>query len=190
MHARNSRFAVLIVLFLSLASAAWAWVTVDPGAFVIPAPGAVAALTPVSDTGFASLQPCDDTERACVNEAPSMSDIAGVWRTYFRHPIIQPPGGLAFLRFTTDGRFIMADTAANTVAPYAPYPSGRFTLEDGVLTFLQDEQIVIAECTTGTYAVSLYYFGARPVALAHSLIEDYCPGRPEDSAVPKVWVSD
>ena len=145
-------------------------------------PGAVAPLT-------VALVDCDGGDQACVRIKPAAADIVGVWRTYFHHPTIQPPNGLAYLRFTSDGRFVMAPTVEGSNEPSPPYPSGTYTVEDGVITFNQTDEIVIEACVTGTYEISVYYYGDRPVALSHRL-EDACPGRAIDSSAPKVWVSD
>lgn len=189
----NIPFRKRLVAFVGvwlLVPLAAARMTESSGAGLIPDPTPVTSTVHVADTVQGSLVPCDGSERACVSERPSADDIAGVWRMYFRHPIIQPPGGMAYMRLTADGRFIIAETPEATTEPSAPYPHGTFTLEDGVITFMQGGEIVIEACATGSYLVSLLYYGANRVALAHSLVEDACPGRPQDSAVPMVWHAD
>src|SRR5690606_20145397 len=116
--------------------------------------------------------------------------IVGLWRAYFHHPVLQPRDGLAYVRFHPDGRYNLAATAEQSADAAPTWPSGTFTLEDGVLTFDATGGMVIDACVMARYEVSLYYYGDRPVALSHRLIEDVCPGRAIDNSSPMVWVSD
>jgi len=146
-------------------------------------PGAVAPLS-------VPLVACDGGEHACVKLKPETSDIVGLWRAYFHHPVLQPVDGLSYVRFHPDGRYNLSATAEQSVDAAAPWPSGTFRLEDGVLTFEAAGGMVIDACVTARYEVSLYYFGDHPVALSHRLIEDACPGRAIDNSSPMVWVAD
>lgn len=174
------RLAILLGVVVALPTA------LTQGAPLPPPDGPPGVVAPRS----APLVACDGGEFACVKVKPEPADIVGVWRAYFGHPIIQAPNGMAYMRFTADGRYIMADTKERTAQSSPPYPSGRFTLEDGILTYVQTEEVTFEACVTGRYEVGVYYFGDRPVALVHRLVEDACPGRPIDTSSPMLWVSD
>lgn len=170
-----TRFVILVTVVFGVAMA-------QPA----PPDGAPGAVAPLS----VPLVACDGGEHACVKLKPETSDIVGLWRAYFHNPVLQPVDGLAYVRFHPDGRYNLSATAEQSVDPAAPWPSGTFTLEDGVLTFEAAGGMVIDACVTARYEVSLYYFGDHPVALSHRLIEDACPGRAIDNSSPMVWVAD
>src|SRR5690606_3313290 len=113
-------------------------------------PGAVAPLS-------VPLIACDGGEHACVKVKPEASDIVGLWRAYFHHPVLQPRDGLAYVRFHPDGRYNLAATAEQSADAAPTWPSGTFTLEDGVLTFDATGGMVIDACVMARYEVSLYY---------------------------------
>ena len=111
-------------------------------------PGAVAPLS-------VPLVACDGGEHACVKLKPETSDIVGLWRAYFHHPVLQPVDGLSYVRFHPDGRYNLSATAEQSVDAAAPWPSGTFTLEDGVLTFETDAAGALCDGATIARASAL-----------------------------------
>jgi hypothetical protein len=138
-----------------------------------------------------ALIPCEATTTGpCMHVATSIDDIVGVWKQFFGNPMIQAPGGVAFVRYHPDGTISLADSVENTAAPYGMYPRGRVTFDGEVMTIEVEGDQVPAECRRATAQVQVIRYGSIPVALFQQAIEDACLGRLADLRTPLIWVGE
>jgi hypothetical protein len=138
-----------------------------------------------------TLVPCEpSTTGPCAIVATSAADIVGVWKQFLGNPMLQAPGGMGFIRHRADGTFSLADTVANTAAPYGAYPRGRFTFDGEVMTIEVEGDAVPPECRRGSYQVQVIRHGGLPVALVYQPIVDDCAGRRSDMLTPLIWVGE
>jgi hypothetical protein len=169
-HARLT-FIGLALLVLTLASVASA-----QGATPPPRP---------------ALVPCaENPEGPCIVIATTIDDIVGVWKQYFGNPMIQAPGGVAYVRYRADGSSSLAPTAEGTAEPFGMYPRARVSFEGEVMTMEVIGDMVPAECRHATFQVQVIRLGAVPVALFYLPIEEACVGRMADFRVPLIRVAD
>lgn len=139
----------------------------------------------------APLVPCSPAETGpCVQVATSVADLVGVWKQFLGNPMLEAPGGMAFIRYRPDGTFSIAPTAADTAAPYGRYPRGSITFDGEVATVHVEGDAVPAECRTGTFQIHVLRLGAQKVGLANLVLEDACMGRRADKALPLLWVGE
>jgi len=144
---------------------------------------------PFFDPPTVALHACsvDDAElQACDMIATQPEDIVGVWTVYFN-------AAPAFIRYTADGTWVIADTAENTAAPVEGFPSGTYSFDaDGVFTSLDPNtpvDIMPEECRAGNYVLHIIKVGEQPVALNHVVLEDCFAPRRTDWAYAMLWVS-
>jgi hypothetical protein len=139
----------------------------------------------------APLVPCTpDATGPCVQVATSVADIVGVWKQYLGHPMLDAPERMGFIRYRPDGSYSLAPTAADTAAPFGPYPRGTIEFDGELATILVEGDAVPPECRTATRQIHVLRYGGAPVALATVLIQDDCPGRIVDMAMPALWVGE
>jgi hypothetical protein len=137
------------------------------------------------------LVPCDaSTTGPCAHVATSIDDLVGVWKQFLGNPMLQAPGRMGFIRYRPDGTFSLADTAANTAAPFGAYPRGRITFDGDVMTMEVDGDAVPPECRRGSYQVQVIRHAGFPVALHYQPVEDDCAGRKSDMLTPVMRVGE
>jgi hypothetical protein len=138
-----------------------------------------------------ALIPCEATTTGpCMHVATSIDDIVGVWKQFFGNPMIQAPGGVAFVRYRPDGTSSLADSVENTAEPYGMYPRARVSFDGEVMTMEVEGDQVPPECRRATFQVQVIRHGATPVALFYQPIEDQCMGRMADLRTPLVWAGE
>src|SRR4030095_14581078 len=77
-----------------------------------------------------ALVPCGDgVTGPCDLIATKAEDIVGVWKQYLGGPRFNAPDGMAYIRYNTDGTYVIADSIENTAKPYGDYPSGTYQFD-------------------------------------------------------------
>jgi hypothetical protein len=138
-----------------------------------------------------ALVPCaENPDGPCIVIATSVDDILGVWKQHFGNPMIQAPGGVAYVRYRADGSTSLAPTAEGTAEPYGMYPRARVSFEGEVMTMEVMGNAVPPECRRATFQVQVIRLGTVPVALFYLPIEEACVGRLADFRVPLIRVAD
>jgi len=126
------------------------------------------------------LHPCDLI-------ATKAEDIVGVWTVYFQ---AKP----AFIRYKTDGTWLIADTVEHTNAASAEgYPYGTYSFDkDGVFTTLDPNTpvaIMPNECRAGHYLLRVIKVNDQSVALNNAVLDDCFAPRRTDWGYTMLWVS-
>lgn len=138
-----------------------------------------------------ALVPCaDDVTGPCDLIATSADDIVGVWKQYLNNPILNAPGGVAYIRYNADGTYNIADSIENTAAPYGNYPSGTFTFEGTQLTIAAIPGAPAPCDGPGVFQLRVLKYGDEPVALRYIPISDTCVPRLQDLSQALVWVAE
>ncbi len=131
---------------------------------------------PPDTVDAATAYPCDVV-------ATQPSDIAGVWNFY----LVPPLTGSAFIRYSTDNRWLVANTAANTAAPSSSFGVGMFEFDQAQATIHEPGDS--AECIRADYYLHVIRWGNQPVALSYSPIKDDCDVRRSAWTDPMLWIS-
>ena len=149
-----------------------------------------AASTPLPPEMATELVPCaTGVTGPCDLIATKPEDIAGVWKQYLIGPVFNAPGGMAYIRFNTDGTLNLADSVEHSAKPETSYASGTFSFEGQVVTY---GAIVGAPppCNTPPqYQLRVLKYGDQPVALRYVAISDPCTDRLRDVSQALIWVA-
>jgi hypothetical protein len=138
------------------------------------------------------LVPCPeagDEAYPCAVVVSRAEDAVGIWKQYLGRPDLMAPEGMAYQRINPDGSFVIADAPEHTAAPFGNYPYGTFAFDGGEVRLTVDAPGVPEMCRTATQRWHVYRFGAQPVALLGTPIQDECPPRLQDMGLPFIWVA-
>jgi hypothetical protein len=148
---------------------------------------------PLSANMENSLVPCvAGVTKPCDMIATKPEDIAGVWKQFLQGPFFNAPGEVAYIRFNSDGTFVVADSIEDTAKPFKNYPTGTFKFDgQNWSTPVVINDGVQAPCTldTDAYQARVMMYGDQPVGLRFVFISDGCAGRISDYTQPLVWVA-
>jgi len=134
----------------------------------------------------------DGVTGPCDMIATSPKDIAGVWKQFLQGPFFNAPGEVAYIRFNTDGTFVVADSIEDTAKPFKNYPSGTFKFDGqkwSTPVVLNDGVAAPCVLETDAYQARVLKVGDQPVALHFTFISDGCAGRISDYSQPLIWVA-
>jgi hypothetical protein len=126
----------------------------------------------------------------CDQIATAPEDIVGVWKQYLGNPMLNAPGGTAYIRYNVDGTYNIADTIENTVGPFENYPAGTYTF-DGTQFTISAIPGAPAPCDgPGIFQLRVLKYADKPVALRYIPISDTCAPRLQDLSQALVWVAE
>lgn len=125
----------------------------------------------------------------CVVLATKTSDMAGIWKQYQSNPAFAPLGGMGYIRYNSDGTFVIADTLENTAAPHKPFPYGKFGFDGSRMTIqVQNPPPTMPECARSVQEVRVIHLGDALVGLSFTPLEDTCKPRLDSIAQVQIYV--